>query len=463
MYEVNMAYQNKFGQQQQAPQGSLIYDPKTNQWLDANTGQVYKPPTTAKDTTWAPDIQGSFEGATQALDQYYGALKPPEQLTGLGQRIEDVGTYQGYDWQIPEGAELPQYQKFTGYDQLAMERTDFGAPEIEAIKEVSPIAEDIYGAQKTASAEGIRAQYAGLRQQIEDEVARNQTRPEQAAALLANLGIEENKAIASANSDIGYQEAQSKLGLEQKEQELGLTRSTAQEGLEQQALASQAGERQAAAQYAKDIEAAKAAEGQYAYQQDVSKSQYDTGLQTWLQEQQAAEAEKEYQSKYGQAQDLTSLQAQEWEANQAGQYDYLNALLQGQQAATGLASQAGTYMTNLPEDVQEDVMAYQQTPEYQQSSYQPQYYGANASTRTQPATKTMYQQKYSMPAKTLGSSEGFSNARQPAMNQQQLASAKQATSQQAQKTSYVPKYQNAYKTAKSQYAMPKTAQTMGAT
>jgi hypothetical protein len=417
---------------------NLQWNPKTNQWVNAQTGEPFTPPNTKN--TYAPDVKGNFEGAEVALDKYYGALEKPEELTGLGDRIGADGMlYKGYNWGIPEDYELPSYNQYD-YSNLGMERTDFGTPEIDALSKVNPMAEGIYGGQKAAAREGVMKQYSDLASQVEEEVRRNQTRPEQAAALLQELGIQKNKALTESDKSIDFESAQQQLDIAKKEQELGLTRSTTQEGLEQQALSNQAGERSTAANYAKDTAQLAAGEGQFGYQQDVANKQYKTGMDVWLQEQKAAEAEKEYQSKYGQAQDLTSLDAQEWEANRSADMDYYNALMQGSQAATGLASQTGTYMTNLPEGKQNDALNYQATPEYSASTYQPQNMGYNTQTNTANTGSTV---SPNVRFSTTGTTQPYSSTTttpSSSMFQNQAAQAQSAS------------------TKSGTYQMPKTAQ-----
>jgi len=432
----------KYGQPPAMGAGGLQYDPASGKWYNAATGQEVSNP---ENPTWSPDMQGLYQSSQAGLDKYYGSLPgEADQLTGLGKKIEEAGTYKGYNWNIPQDYELPDYQKFGGYDKLAMERTDFTTPQIDALKDVSPIAEGIYGGQMAKSNEAIGGKYKSLKSQVDEETRRNMARPEQAAALLSSLGVEEAKAKTEAGRDIQFEQAQQQLDLEKKAQELGLQRSTSQAGIEQTGQQMTASERQAAADYARQVAELQGGEGRYGYEQDVAKKQYGTGMETWLQEQQAAEAEKEYQSKYGQAQDLTSLQAQEWESNQASKYDLANALLQGQQAQTGLTSQAGTYMTNLPEDIQKDVLKSQPI----QPAYNPQSY---ATTATKPQTQIKYSMpgqtttqqtnKYSMPsqqkqATTQGQAEqGFANAEQGFANASKQAIASQGKYKQPQATS----------------------------
>ena len=70
---------------------------------------------------------------------------------------------------------------------------------------------------------------------------------------------------------------------------------------------------------------------------------------TQSKQQKAAEEQAKYQSAYAYAQDLGQAKLNRYDTNRAANMDYLNAQLQGQQAAAQRFSQGATYTTNLTE------------------------------------------------------------------------------------------------------------------
>lgn len=357
----------------------VYYDSVTGQYVD-QMGQPVRAPEQPgikpQDRVYAPDVEGAFGYSQSKLDDYFRDVQgagytPIGDYLGrdLTSYLEDVGPYQGYDWANPaDFYDAPTYTALEGYERPELERTEFGVDSIE------PIAEGIYGGQIAASREGIARSYDDVRTRMMDEIYRTQARPEQAAALLAELGVDQSAAQQAAKRDIQFQQAQSELGIRQAEQGMAL-----------QAQQAAAAERAQAAQYLMGAQQYEEGRRQYGYEQDRANRQYEAGLQQWYQEQQAAEGQSEYQSRYGLAQDLASTAMNQYETDRAAQYDYYNAVLQGQQAATQQASQAATYETNLSEGERSKARQYQ--AERSQTQAQPQQIQSSTSTPTRTSTR----------------------------------------------------------------------------
>lgn len=312
----------------------VYYDQATGTYRNATGQQINPPPgkDNGKQPIFMPDVSQSFNQASSGLDRYNQSLQDPGKVGSLTQGLKDVGAYQAYDWQKPE-------YDTSGLTAPDMERTTYDTPQIDQLSQVDPVAEAAYNAQKSMSRESIGKQFDDTRTRMTDELARTRSRPEQAAALLATLGNDQARAQQMAEQEIGFKQAQEKVGIAQQEQQLGLNRSTSLAGLNQEAQAKQAAERQQHAAFL-----------QSQYDTGLGESKYKTGLNQAFQEEQAGEAEKAYQSKYGLAQDVAQGKLQEFETNRGAKTDYQNALLQGQQAATQKAGQESTYVTNLTED-----------------------------------------------------------------------------------------------------------------
>jgi len=340
---------------------------------------------------YVPNVGGAFDYSQQQLQNYYGSLQKPGQAPDLTTNLENVGSYQPWQWEQPD-YNAPTYEKMGDLTTPEMERTTYTQPQIGEVQSVAPMSEALWTGQETKGRENIAQQYKDTQTKVMDELRRTRNRPEQAAALLANLGVQQEAAQRSAQQEVALQKAQQNIGIGQQEQQLNLQRGTSLASIGLTAEQAQAAERQNAAQYGLTAEQAKygAAQGEnrYAYEAGTSEAQYQAGLQQWQQEQQAAEAQTAYQSQYALAQDVTQAQQQQFETQQAANYDYANAMLQGQQAASQQASQLGTYFTNLPESQQKKAPAYQATGQT-----------TRPAATTQPAWKSgRTQQTYKAPA-----------------------------------------------------------------
>lgn len=308
---------------------------------------------------YAPDLEKSFDISRGALYDYLASTSEPfEKLEGLDSEIKKVGPYQAFDWKIPD-YEYKDYEVLQGYERPELERTQFSGPQIRDVEDLEPIAEGLYDARMAEGRERTSQQFADTRQRMMDELRRSRSRPEQAAALLAQLGRDEETAQTRNENAVRFQQGQEKLGLAQRAQELGINRDVQASGLNLQTQQSQADERSRAAQQLLANQQFEQGERRYGYEQDIAKDKFDLGMQQWLQEQQANERAKAYDSRYGMAQDMTELRKGEWEANRAAHYDHLNAKLQGQNAATNQASQAATYYTNLSQGERKDARNYE--------------------------------------------------------------------------------------------------------
>ena len=299
-----------------------------------------------------PNLENSWLQSGVTLKSYLKSLSKykPEDVGDVAEDLRNVGAYQGFDWQNPlSGYNLPTYTALSGYERPEYERTDFSDPTLDEIESVSPLADELYEGQIAKAKEGIARGYKDTKQQVLDEVTRNKSRGKQAAALLANLGVQQSRDERESARDIGFEQAKEKLGLAQTEQQLNASRSSELANLLLQAQQAQAGERGQAAQFGQSQQEYEQAQKQYEYEQGLDSTKYQAGIDQYLQEQKAAEEQAKYQSAYAYAQDLGQAKLNRYDTNRAANMDYLNARLQGQQAAAQRFSQGATYTTNLTE------------------------------------------------------------------------------------------------------------------
>lgn len=369
---------------------------------------------------YAPLPGESFEESQKRLEQYYAELPKLKQMAEQGPGLKELApaytafedlykpleSYTGimpyeqskFDYADTYAKNAPAPYEKTTYDFLdkyqapeAYTAAQFDRPDVGQLERVSPIAENVWSGREAAEKEKIAQQFADTREQVKQAAIQGQARPEQVAALMANLGVEENKAMIDAQRQLDFQRANQAVGIAQQEQTLGLQRGTTQAQLGLQAQEAQAQEMakkygldidaaryivnqsqaQQAAQAAEnaqkwglDIDAAKnlaaqqaaqqtAQAGEQRYGQEWAKGERATamGLEQAQREAQAAEREKAWQSAYGRSQDVNQQAMADWQAKNAAYTDYVNAQLQGQQAASQQAAQTGTLYSNLtPEE-----------------------------------------------------------------------------------------------------------------
>lgn len=300
-----------------ATPGTQVYWDPSRGYVDEKGQSIAAPTNRPTSNVWAPNLGATYDYGQQALDDYFRSLKLPTGPEDYTQRLESVGPYQGFDWTNPE-------EYYSG-------PAPYSAGQFSDVPDLMASAKGQYEGQRAAQREGIAGQFKDVRSQIEEELARGNRRPEQAAALLANLGNQQVQQTQSAMRDIDFQQMQNEQQLQQTQYQLQQQQEAAQMG-----------------------------ENQYAYQQSLDDARFRAGLQQYYQEQKAAEEQSKYQSQYGLAQDVSSLGLQQYDVGRAADYDYYNALLQGQQAASQQFSQAGTYTTNLSEGERANARSAQQ-------------------------------------------------------------------------------------------------------
>lgn len=322
---------------------------------------------------YRPDLKSSFNSDNEWLSAYGKSLGTnPSQIEDLSKGLTNVGAYKGVNWQeiqdrLQSEYNAPTYNS-TNYDLNSQytapdpyQAYDFNAPTIENITDVQPVSDSIWEAQGAKSSEDIGNRYQDLRTQARDELIRTGKRPEQSAAILSNLGIKEEEARRSADRDLAIEKAKQGVGIAQQTQSLNAARGTAQAGLDASAQENMA--KELATKYNMDVDAARymvsnyiqenqlnSQENQTKYSIDTEAERYKSAQDQWAAEQDAAEKQKEYQSKYGLAQDVAQTKMADYQANQASKMDYWNALLQGGEAARTGAAQESTYWTNLTKE-----------------------------------------------------------------------------------------------------------------
>ena len=368
------------------PQQQVYWDPSQQTYVTQSGQPLAAPPAPTPQGPFAPDLGSAWERAQQALGRYEYALPGgPQQITGLEEGLQAVGPYQQFDWQLPDYA-APTYTPYE-YD-VPRQETQFATPDIAGVQDISGTPGQIWDARRAATRESVDKQYDDVEAAMLDELRRTRSRPEQAAALLANLAEQREAAQTRAGLGIDVEQSGQTVDIAKGTQSLEANRAIQQAGLEQQTQSMTAQEREALAQFLLSQQKLQGDEGRYAYQEAKEGARFDTGLQQWLQEQQAQEGKAAYESEYGLAQDVAQSQMEQFGANQASAMDYYNALLQGQQAATQGFSQAATYYTNLPEGEQKKAQTYQP----QQPAQQPPKL-----TSTAPAYSTSKTAGYNVP------------------------------------------------------------------
>ena len=385
------------------------------------------------------DLQSYLREAGTYQPYQFEAIESGEP-TYQQQQYEQMGYTPYQDYQQTEYDLMGQYQAPEAYNPY-----QYTAPEIGELERVSPLASEIWGAKRTEAKEGVAQQYGDIRDRMREEAIRSRGRPEQLAALEASLGIEESKAQRDEARKLAIAEAEQGVGIAQQEQQLALQR-----GMRQAEFGSEMQERQArelAQTYGMDLDAARYMVDQYAKQQQLQAGEsqygYQTGaeqsrlgqefeqgerrfgheqalgegryafeterdramreqaMQQWLQEQTATEEEKAYQSRYAQGQDLAQTGLTQYQAQNAADLDYANALLQGQQAQTGIAAQEATYWTNLNQQERDARRREQQAWAQQQQTptgapynpYAPRTAHTNALMQGQQGQRTQSQQQ----------------------------------------------------------------------
>lgn len=181
----------------------------------------------------------------------------------------------------------------------------YNMPEIEGIEKVQPIAEDIWAGRETSEREKIAQQFADTRERVKQAAIQGQMRPEQLAAIEANLGVEESKALTGAQRDIDFERAKQGVGIAQTEQALKATRGGQQAALDIRSQELQAQEM--AKKYGLDIDEARyrvqqqasqqteqAGETAKAYGLNIANQQFKTQQVAAQQEAQAQEMAKKY-------------------------------------------------------------------------------------------------------------------------------------------------------------------------
>jgi hypothetical protein len=361
----------------------------------------------------SPEVGQAFETSQNWLDVYGENIPQYTPLGDLSAGLERVGAYKEFDWQpidyerqsyeetpftyaesyqAPEAYQAAQFD-FTGKYQPpeAYQATQYQMPEIADIERLQPSQDEFWAGREASEREKTAQRFADTRERIKESAVQGGARPEQMAAIEANLGIEENKAQTEALRNLDIERAREKLQIGQQEQQLAAGKATTQAGmdLQTQELAAQemakkygldienarylvqqdvaqqqaqAGE--ASKKYGFDVEAAQfktgltkaeqeaqSAEKKYGFEAERGEERFGAGLSQYEQEQKAAEKQKAYESKYGLAQDVAQTDLAKWQAEQQAKYDRANAILQGEQAASQTAAQLGTYETNLtPEE-----------------------------------------------------------------------------------------------------------------
>lgn len=348
------------------------------------------------------DPEQAFEEPKDWLREYRRSIGKPAKAPNLVGELQRAGTYQPYDWQsaldrvassyTPLSYDAPSYVTPTAYQRTqfdfanqyaapsSYQAYDYRTPEIEELERVQPISDDIWNLRRTEATEDVSNRFRDIKQRARDELIRTGRRPEQTAAVMAGLDVEEDRAKREEERRIAIERAQQGVGIAQQEQQLALQRGTSQASLEsetqereaqelaktygfnidaarylvdqyRQQQQAQAGERQFAytsdaaeadRRYRAAVEAA-----QYKYQTGTEAERYKSAMQQWAEEQKAAEAEKAWQSKYAQAQDIASARQTQWGDTQAAKIDRWNALMQGTGASQTGAAQEATYWTNL--------------------------------------------------------------------------------------------------------------------
>jgi len=303
-------------------------------------------------------------------------------------QLESAGTYQPYSYTTPEYT--PHDYSNINTDYLSMynapseyEKYNFTTPEIEALQDVNPVAEGLYGGQRSLADKRIIKQYQDVEGQVKQAVASGQTRPEQAAALLKDIGIQKQQALTESAQNIGFEQANQGIGIAQQTQSLAATRGLEQANLSQQQQAAQASENAVkygydvdAAQYLADLGMKGSQAGFDVAQTQAEENQYGNQAQLEREMLTADEQEKAYISGVDQAYNKINLGQYGYESGQNEYYSRANALQSGAQGAGTNFATIGTYNQNQPESEQNKT--YGQT---YQSTYSPQNTSQQGTTK----------------------------------------------------------------------------------
>ena len=404
---------------------------------------------------YSPDIGGAFDKTDEWNQRYSDAisggfdpLKVSEladsyKAYGWGDTVDPVTgevvqgkgsqllseykapTYDSAEYEMPDAYKGYEYDFANQYEAPdAYQSFDYQMPDIEGIQSVQPMSEGIWDAQAAKANEAVTAQFGDIKQRTRDELIRTGKRPEQAAAIMANLELEEQKARQVAGRDLNIEEAKQNVGIAQTEQSLGAQRGEFSAGMDAKTQEKQAQEM--AQKYGMDIDSARykvqqeasqqqllAGEGKaanesafaqtswkqsvdeankrFGYETSLEKERYLAAQKQWIAEQEAAESEKQWQSEYGRSQDQASIDMAKWQAENAAKLDEWNATLQGGTQAGQTAAQKATYDTNLTENERRE--GRNQTRD-----------AAIAEAGQAPSTDSAKSQGFNYPSKNLGAS-----------------------------------------------------------
>lgn len=286
---------------------------------------------TVHNMVFAPNVGQAWADSGDALSRYNAAIKPYQQIGGLENLLTAVGPYKEFQWKAPQYTS-PVYNAPAAYQPYNFN--------------VKGLSDEQWGKRKAEARERVSKNFSGTRERVMDEMLRSPTRQSQAAALMAGLGAQETQMQDESGRALDIEQANQAVELERWRQEKEAS--------------------ELASKYNLDTDAAR-----YMVQRDTEESRFKAGMSQWLQEQQAAEKQMAYQSRYGLAQDRAQTRMQEWEANRAANTDYQNALLQGQQAATQRFAQGGTYLTNLTDKERKNATQGGYDSGYKSLSYTP--------------------------------------------------------------------------------------------
>ena len=305
---------------------------------------------------YSPDVGSAFEDTRRWQQKYEDAISKGIDPLEIPELAE---AYTAYDW-AAKGEDLMSKYNAPTYESAAYQMPEeyqqfqYYTPEVAEIESVDPLASEIWGAKKSQAMEDVTNQFADIKRKTQEELIRTGRRPEQAAAVLANIEFEEQKARDRAQRALDIEEAQQKVGIAQTEQGLKAQRGEFEAGLNVGTQERQAGEGQfgygqtwAQTQWKQAVDEANK---RFGYETSLEKERYLAAQRQWIAEQEAAEQEKQWQSEYARSQDKAQTEMAKWEANKNAQIDQWNAILQGGTQAGQTAAQEATYATNLTED-----------------------------------------------------------------------------------------------------------------
>lgn len=345
----------------------------------------YVGPEGTPSTPIAEPIQEPWSDWSEARERLEAIGQEPVPVfdtAGAKESLSNVGAYEGYDFTNPltgkydeagnliEGSKYEaqrydpyQYDINTDYASMynapdAYEAFQFDTPEIAGLERVTPLSQEMYQGQQEQAKKNIARQFGDAESMIQQSVAASQTRPEQVAALMAQLGVDRSSALTEAQQDIAFEQANQELGIAQQEQALEAQRASQQANMAQTTQESQAQE--LAAKYGYDIDdarylvelgqktaedefavqGAKAEEGRYGYESNVDQDRYVNDLYQSYEANKANEGMNAYESQKELATDLLDIDKYGYEAKAGSRYDEANLATQtgsaaGEQFATG--------------------------------------------------------------------------------------------------------------------------------